>query len=406
MTVLTAQRVDLGQLVAEVAELAPQLDLSGDPDGLALDLLRRHRMFGFAVPGNLGGLGLDLPQALAVAQELGGASAAVGVVWVMHCQQVAIVRDHAPEPLRSEVLRRVAAEQQFLGSVTTEPGKGGHVLTAHASLEQAGQDGMVRFRRDAPVVSGGAHADAFLVTVRRSPEAEPGDVLLVHSDRAHSGAQVVAPLEMLGMRATGNVRMTLDAQVPRDHVIDPVGGFARITMRTLAPWAHLGWSACWIGAAREALRTVVRACRAGDPAVRLHRTDAFDSGLARVRCRVDAAEALLLSVLGEYERLREPDGGAGLESTAFQIALNNLKVFASESTRDAADELVELAGLGRGYLRGGLGLERVFRDLRSATLMYANDRLVRANGRLALMDRAALSFPRTGLATRLPRWED
>lgn len=70
-----------------------------------------------------------------------------------------------------------------------------------------------------------------------------------------------------------------------------------------------------------------------------------------------------------------------------QLLLNAVKVTASEQCYAAVDELVELAGLRHGYLRGSpLALERALRDLRSASLNYSNDRLHLADGALTLMD--------------------
>jgi acyl-CoA dehydrogenase len=254
--------------------------------------------------------------------------------------------------------------------------------------------GEVRFRREAPVVSGGAHADGFLVTVRRSATAAPEDVVLVYCSRWQSGARVTAVLDMLGMRASGNVALRLDVAVPVGQVIDPPGGFARITMRSMAPLGHLGWAACWIGAVRALLRSVIRLVRrapAGQPAIA--RTDAVFEGLARVRCQLDTAEALLGGALREY-RSRS---GSALETADFQILINNVKVVVAEQTYAAVDRLLELTGMGLGYRRDSqIPVERVFRDLRSASLMYGNGRLLHASGRLALMDRRAESFVASG----------
>ena len=50
-------------------------------------------------------------------------------------------------------------------------------------------------------------------------------------------------------------------------------------------------------------------------------------------------------------------------------------------------QLVQLAGLRYGFLkRSAVALERTFRDLRSASLMYSNDKLYVMNGKLSLLD--------------------
>ncbi|MEU6548751.1 acyl-CoA dehydrogenase family protein [Streptomyces sp. NPDC046915] len=385
---------DLDAVEKELADCARDVDADGDPEGRVVSLLRSHRLLAHQVPEELGGLGGGLTELVALAHRIGGVCPGAGVLWVMHCQQVAILRDHAPQPLRDRVLREVAARQLLLGSVTTEPRKGGHVLTAHAAARVDGDT--VAFRRAAPVVSGGAHADAFLLSLRRAPDAAPDDVLLVYADRTQCGATVLGPLDLLGMRAAGNVAMEFEGRVPAGQVIDPEGGFTRVTMRTLAPLGHLGWAACWIGAARRALRQVVELLRAGT----LTRTDSAYHALARARARIDSAEALVLAALGEHRGLTEGGDrdGARLDSPAFQILVNNVKMTASQETYAAVDALLGLAGLAWGYRRdGGTDLELLFRDLRAAPLMYGNDRLAGASGRLAVMDRTAQSFRGTGL---------
>ena len=92
----------------------------------------------------------------------------------------------------------------------------------------------------------------------------------------------------------------------------------------------------------------------------------------------------------------------GHESAGFQILVNNVKIMVAEQTFAAVNELMEAAGMQHGYCRGGpIPVERAFRDLRAASLMYGNERLLQASGRLALMDRAVSSFTRLGLATGL-----
>jgi acyl-CoA dehydrogenase len=55
------------------------------------------------------------------------------------------------------------------------------------------------------------------------------------------------------------------------------------------------------------------------------------------------------------------------------------------------DRIVEISGLNLGYSRASeLGIERTFRDLRSASLMFANDRLLETNGKLILTERARI----------------
>jgi acyl-CoA dehydrogenase len=382
------------EAAVELRELARQLDVTGDPGGLGIGILRQHGLMSYLVPVRLGGSGGTVAGMLDIAERLGGACLGTAIVWVMHCQMVAVVDQYAAEPLRSRILTDLAAGQQFLASVTTEPGKGGHILSAMASISSA--SGRLRFTRQAPVVSGGRYADAYLVTMRRSLETSPDDVVLLFFRREQADCSVDRVLDMLGMRAAGNVAMTLEADLPADHLIDPSGGFARIATRTMAPLGHLGWAAAWVGAAREALRQVLVQMRDHGPGGRVRRTDLALYHTATARREIDIAEAIVIGALAEYTAR---EGTRGLDSPSFQVLINNVKLTASEHSFSAVNRLVDVAGMHAGYCRSadcGVPLELILRDLRSASLMYANDRLIQANGKLALLDGAVRSFPRTG----------
>ena len=100
------------------------------------------------------------------------------------------------------------------------------------------------------------------------------------------------------------------------------------------------------------------------------------------RVDLDTIAALLSQVV------RDASTGADPEPPPIQLRLNALKIFSSERSFAVVDELVQLVGLRYGYIRDApFPLERLFRDLRSASLNYANDRLLLANGALALLDR-------------------
>ncbi|MFI0939398.1 acyl-CoA dehydrogenase family protein [Streptomyces sp. NPDC021020] len=386
---------DLDGLGKALDAAAADIDATGDPEGVGLGLLREHGLMGCLVPASLGGGGEGVAVMLAIAERIGAHCPGLAVLWVMHCQQVAILDRYADEPLRGDVLRAVARDQHFLASITTEPGKGGHLMTARAALGRTA--GTLRFSREAPVVSGGLHADAYLITMRRAEDSVPDDVVLVHAPRDAVQVTPRGPVDMLGMRGASNVSLTVDVCVPPENLIDPPGGFARIGARTMVPLGHLGWSAAWLGAARAALRHVLRRLRA-DGAGSIRRDDDVLDRVARARLRVDTVEAVVLAGLREFEAR----SGRELDHPAFHILVNNVKVVASEQTFRAVDELVEVGGLGLGYRRGpDLVLERIFRDLRSATLMYGNHRLVRASGKLALLDAGAQSLRAGGLATML-----
>lgn len=351
--------------------------------------LKRSGLMGLIVPLEYGGMGASYQTMVQVIQRLAGACLSTGMIWAMHCQQVATLIDHAPEDLRRRVLPQIADDGMFIASVTTEREKGGHLLSAYAPLLRDGD--ALLLARDAPVVTGGAFGDGYLMTMRASEESPPSEVVLVFAERGQLDLGFEAGWPALGMRGTQSIGMTLKGRLPQDQLIDPPGGFEHIAISTMIPVGHIAWAASWLGAAQGAFQQMIDLLR--DPKARKGfnlQSDLFAARLAQIRLQIDMVRAYVQQSLLEYEALLAA-GGVGnpaLRSPHFSIQINNLKLLASDALFSAIDQLVQLSGLRYGYLKNPrVSLERTFRDLRAASMMYSNDRLLVANGKLALLDR-------------------
>lgn len=384
-TTITDIGTDTPRRLAE-AVLPTLRDNARDVDDTAafpvanLTALRSSGLMGLLVPAEHGGLGGGLHDLVEVADVLAGSCLSTAMIWAMHCQQVAALVAHAGPALRRDLLPRIARGEVYVGSVTTERGKGGHLLSAQEALER--RDGELRVERDAPIVTGGEHADGFLITMRDLPDAPPNAVSLVYAPRSALTIRSTGEWDPMGMRGTQSLAMTLTGTVPDDHVIGPPGDFHAVAVRVFAPVGHLAWSACWLGAARGALAEVLRLIRSPAGRGQFSRdSELLRTRLARVRMELDTTAALLAQCL------RDVETGGDIEAIPVQLRLNALKVHTSERSFAAVDTLIEVVGLRHGYLKGAsLGLERAFRDLRSASLNFANDRLMLTNGSLALLD--------------------
>jgi acyl-CoA dehydrogenase len=352
-----------------------------------LAAMRGNGLLGLLVPDAYGGTGGDLGDLVAIARVLASGCLSTAMIWAMHCQQVdAIVRFGTPK-LRSEILPEIAAGQVYLASVTTEPGKGGHLLTGGAAL--GADPTAMTVDRVAPIVTGGGYADAFLITMRESPDAPEHRVTLVCARRNRLEIQTHGTWNPLGMRGTHSVSARLIGTVAPEHVIGPPGEFRTVAIESMIPAGHLGWAACWLGAAHSALAEVLRLLRSADrPRGFDSRSDLASERLARARIDVELVDAYLGRITDEV--LAHRRSGSSLGDPATQIHLNNLKVVASELTFRAVDRLIQIVGLSNGYSRdAAVPLERHFRDLRSASLNYSNDRLLAVTGALSLLDQAA-----------------
>jgi acyl-CoA dehydrogenase len=385
VTALAGPTRVVSDAVEEVAETTREHAAATDAEAsfpvAALDAMRRTGLLGLLVPRQHGGLGGDLDDLVRAGIRIGREDMSAAMVFTMHCQQVAAVVSHARPALRDRLLPRIAAGEVYLASVTTERGKGGHLLSSDAPLEADG--GRLVIDRDAPIVTGVGYADGFLITMRAPDAQSPTQVSLVYADRDDLDVTVTGAWDPLGMRASQSLPARLVGSVPADHVIGGHGAFRELSVTVFAPLAHLGWSSCWLGAAAGALSRVLAKLRspAGRKSVNLE-SDLLLSRLGRIRNRLGLVDASLRQCV---DLVDTPDADLSLPSA--QLRLNALKAEAAQLCFEAVNELVELVGLRDGYLRDSpLWLERTLRDLRSASLNFSNDRLLLANGRLALLD--------------------
>lgn len=346
--------------------------------------LRDSRLMGLLVPREYGGLGGGLDDLVATAAQLAEGCLSTAMVWVMHCQQVDAVVRHGHPHLRTKLLPRIAAGELYLASVTTEPRKGGHLLSAYSPVRSAGVE--LTFERDAPVVTGGTAADGFLITLRAAQDAPTHEVTLVYADRDQLHIDAMDDWNPIGMRATESRGLQLTGRIPEYNVIGRPGAFREVAIDSMIPLAHLGWSACWLGGARGVMRGMVGSLRDRSWNLDLG-SDLVRERLARIRVDLELVAGYLAQVCQEVAAARQ--ASVSLETPAVQIHINVLKVAAAELTFRAADRLLQLAGLSRGYSRNAaVPVERVFRDLRSASLNNADDRLLGAIGSLVPLDRS------------------
>jgi acyl-CoA dehydrogenase len=397
--------VRVEEVAAIAAADARTLDERAQFPRRGLQAMRERGLLGLLVPERFGGPGADLRTVGAVAAAISGRCLSTGMVFAMHTQQVAALIAGATPTLAERLLPRVARGEVYLASVTSERGKGGHLMSAGHPLERLG-DGY-RVVRDAPIVTGVRCADGFLVTLRTDPDAPETSVTLVWVDRASAEVEISGTWDPMGMRGTESLAARIVGDVPADHLVGGAGGFRTLALHPLVTVGHIGWAACWLGAARGAFAGVVAMLR--NPARRREfgvGEAHFGTRLARIRLLLDTTSALLSTVLDEVALIGTP-AGPEPEDPALQMHVNGLKVAAAENSFAAVNLMIELLGLRHGYQRAAdPPLERIFRDLRSASLNYADDRLLNANGWLAVLDREVHLAGATGFSDHWTTGDD
>lgn len=360
-----------------VAASAEEVDAESRFPGESLRALHEAGLMAIFLPAGMGGHDASVVTYAKLAALLAEECASTGMVWAMHGQQLVSLLDHGATS-HAEQLERAGAEGFLIGSVTTDAEGGADLLTTGPALVPEG--GRLRVRRDAPVVTGGSCAGMYLVTMRADADSPPTRTRLVCVTHDDGVVEECGDWDALGMRGTRSRPMRFDVVVDPERVLGVP--FAQIARSTMIPVGHVGWASCWLGVARGAAARTREALRAsGGP-----RSDVLFGRLAEVRLSLDLLESFVLRVAEAVDRARDMRRAGLVPDPLDPVMVNNLKLAGARLAFAAVDDLVELMGMRDGYLRGrATGLERAFRDLRSASLMFHDDRLLQANGRLVLM---------------------
>jgi acyl-CoA dehydrogenase len=367
----------LGHDVA--AAHADAVDRSARFPAETFDALKEAGVLGALVPRALGGAGLTLAEACAGVRALGRHCASSAMVLAMHHLQVACLVRHGRSEALRQLLADVADRQLLLASATTEAGIGGRLRESSCAVHADGE--RFELEKQAPVISYGAHADAVLVTARRTPDSPPGDQVLVACVKPGVSLEQVGEWDTLGLRGTCSPGFVLRAAGPLSMILDDP--FADVAAETMLPYSHILWSHVWLGIADAAMSkagALVRKKARQDPGT----VPPGARRLAELDVVFHQLESLATATLARYD---EAAGGQRAESVGDAVALNALKVGASRLVVEVVTGALGICGMD-GYREGTpFSLGRQLRDAHSAALMVSNDRILGDNAQLLLLSR-------------------
>ena len=327
-----------------------------DADAIPDDLRKQAAdmgLFGYAIPQDWGGLGLDLTQDVELAMELGYTSLAVRSMFGTNngiAGQVLVLA--GTEEQRKYWLPRLASGEVVASFALTEPDAGSDpsrlVTTA---ISQDGSwviDGLKRYITNAPA------ADVFMLFARTDPDAPPGKGIGVFIVPARTeGVAVAARDHKMGQAGawTADVALT-GVRVPADALVGEAAqaGYAT-AMRSLAHGRLIIAALCVGVAARLIDESVAYAKERSQGGHRIGEYQLVQAMLADSYTEYVAARSLVLDAAAQYD--------AGTDQ---RLAPSAAKYFASEAVGRIADRAVQIHG-GSGYIRG-IPVERLYRDVR------------------------------------------
>lgn len=327
----------------------------------------------------LGGRGVSFEALAEACFILGKRCGASAMVFAMHqIQVVTLARHAADQPFFSDHLRRIAAEQRLVASVTSEVGTGGDMGSSIAAVTP-GKEGL-SFTKQAPTVSYGAYADDLLTTVRSSPEAEANDQVIVLTRADQHELEPQGTWDPFGMRGTCSPGYIVSADFAPEQVVEQP--FSEIAAQSMVPVSHILWSHLWLGIATDAFdrsRAFVRAAAKRTPGVTppaAHKLSIVMGELQLLRGEVKAG-------LADY--VRHFDDPQWLMTMAAALRFNNLKIAASEQVSRICQGAMAVSGIVGFKNDTPFAVGRHLRDSMSACLMIANDRIHATNAGLLLI---------------------
>jgi acyl-CoA dehydrogenase len=371
---------DIRRIADEVAARhAVDVDLHARFPNQSVDALKDMKALSAFVPPALGGAGVSFGAVAEACFELGRRCGASAMIFAMHqIQAVTLVRHAAAQPYFKEYLRRLAAEQRLIASVTSEVGTGGDMGSSIAALTPA--EGGLSFAKQAPTVSYGAYADDLLTTLRRTPQAEPGDQILVLTSADQHSLDPQGTWDPFGMRGTCSPGYMVSATVGAEQVIEQP--FAAIAPQSMVPVSHILWSHLWLGIATDAFdrsRAFVRAAAKRTPGV----TPPAAIKLSHVMGDLQLLRGEVKAGLADY--LDHFDDPQWLMTMAAALRFNNLKIATSDQVSRICHGAMGVSGIVGFKNDTPFAVGRHLRDSMSACLMIANDRIHSTNASLLLI---------------------
>ncbi len=370
----TVSDEDFGDILAQTRHFVrtavvprEQEIMSGNrvPDDIR-DQAKKMGLFGYAIPQQWGGLGLNIAQDVELAMELGYTSLALRSMFGTNngiAGQVLV--GFGTDEQKERWLEGMASGEVVASFALTEPGAGSNPTGLRTkAIRDDGEwliSGEKRFITNAPT------AQLFVVFARTRPADDKGAgiaVFLVSADA--TGIAVGAKDAKMGQEGawTADVSFT-DVRVPDSAL---VGGSEDIGYRaalTSLARGRIHIAALAVGAAQRALDESVAyaatATQGGTPIGEFQLVQAMiaDQQTAVMAGRALVRDAARLWLTGEDRR----------------IAPSAAKLFCTEMAGKVADLGVQIHG-GSGYMQG-VPVERIYRDVRLLRLYEGTSEIQR-----------------------------
>jgi acyl-CoA dehydrogenase len=350
-------------------EVIPREQEIADTDKIPDDIRQMAAsmgLFGYAIPQEWGGLGLDLTQDVQLAMEFGYTSLALRSMFGTNngiAGQVLV--NFGTDEQKAAWLERIASGQVITSFALTENGAGSNPAGMKTKAGKAGSDWIIdgnkRFITNAPL------ADLFVVFARTRPRDKAGSGIAVFLVPATTkGVGIGVRDKKMGQEGAWTSDVFFDeVRVPQTALVgNEVNAGYRAAMTSLAR-GRIHIAALAVGVAQRSLdESVAYAAIAKQGGTTIGDFQLVQAMLADQQTGILAGRALVKEVAERYVRGEDR-----------QLGPSAAKLYCTEMAGKAADLAVQIHG-GTGYMRG-VAVERIYRDVRLLRLYEGTSEIQR-----------------------------
>ena len=340
----------------QILPVASQLEHDDQfPDGI-VEGLKELGIFGFTIPEEYGGLGLDLTTyALSVSELSRGWMSVSGIINTHFIVANMILRDGTDEQ-KQRLLPRMATGEIRCAFSMTEPECGSDVQAIRTRAVKDGDDYLVTGQK--MWVTNGLRSGLVALLVKTDPDATPAhrgmSCLLVEKTPGASsedGLTIPPQLEKLGYKGVETTELVFqDHRVPAADLLGGEEGHGFQQMMSGVEVGRVNVAARGVGVAQRAFELAIRYAQEreafGKPIAK-HQGIQFK--LAEMATKIEAARLLMLSAARKKDAGERSDVEAGMA-----------KLYASEICHEVVEDSFRIHG-GYGYSKE-YEIERLYRD--------------------------------------------
>ncbi|MBJ8342857.1 acyl-CoA dehydrogenase family protein [Antrihabitans sp. YC3-6] len=345
-----------------------ELEIMAD-DAIPADLRKQAAdmgLFGYAIPQEWGGLGLDLVQDVELAMELGYTSLALRSMFGTNngiAGQVLV--GFGTDEQKAQWLPRIASGEVVASFALTEPGAGSNPAGLRTTAKADGDgwiiDGSKRF------ITNATNAHLFVVFARTDPKPAQGNGIAVFLVPADLPGIDVGPKDAkMGQEGSRTADVTFaGVRVGPEALVGGSGDVGyRAAMTSLAR-GRIHIAALSVGQAQRALdESLAYATTSTQGGTAIGEFQLVQAMLADQQTGVMAGRALAREAARSW-----------VDNTDRRIAPSAAKLFCTEMVGKVADLAVQIHG-GTGYMRE-VPVERIYRDVRLLRLYEGTSEIQR-----------------------------